>query len=1429
MKKIISKAFSVLFAVMMCLSLLFGGGSSISVRAAGENKTLLEVADNVTLDYIINKSDGDKQVYPNTNPGTNPTVTYGDTLYVSLSWSFADNTKLIPNVELTYTLPSIIKFRDLKSEITNPAGKVLGDFVLENNVIKITYTDEDFCKENKRKGSLTFSGSIKDNGQGKQPEQDITIKFPDKVKVTFHMKPSDTNSEVALKKQIWHVSPEDVPADTPAADRNYIYRSRIRITSYGVNSNIKFNDEMWPGMTLYSTPVFYSDINLSKELDSSEFQLTYTNGGNTISAIIPSMSSEEQMWVSYLVKVDPAMYDMDTATEFLKTADPRHQYYDNGFKGKVSNKAEASSDEAPKQVRSWGDVGTIGGSIDKWSSPEKHQFDKGLMHWEIVIKSIIDKDYTSGYIIDKLPKNMSLVKENTFIRDVDTYNIIENGIDIKETKNSDGTTDVRFDFSDDVITLLKKKESSQAVITYDTKIEKQDVPALRYDNTATIYFDGNKLMDVSAADTFKKPNDLSKEGNYDRTTAPYVEFEVEANPAALDLDPDTDTLTLEDTLCEHYDLIVDSLKINGEKPLEGVLKYDNSSRKFTLSLKDGVAYKITYKARVNLKKGEHLSGSNEVSLFSKHPNGYNTKTGNEIESEVFQSAASSSSELETGVLNVIKNEKGDNAKILKGAKFSLTTMDGTSTVKKQSEDDKGVIEITGANGIAAFGDLKRGVVFMLKEEEAPSNYKKDDTIRFYAFSDPKVDFGSTVTYEGKQYALTLVPLERDSYNVYIENEKLPEKGSIKLTKTIDGPVKDNDLKNLKFVVNDGSTDVWTGTLGDTSKFTKGTDGNYVAVIGGLDTSKTYKVTESVKDIDGTTVTVTYEIGEGATKTGDSASGIEVKKDETTEVTFHDVYKEDTPLGSLKLTKTIEGDVNENDLTNLTFKVKASDGTVVFEGTLGQFTLEDGKYVKTFSDLDTTKTYSVTESLFDVDGTTVTVKYSINGGAETSESSVSGISLTKDETTTVAFRDIYTEDTTEKTTDVYITKVEITNGPEIEGATLVVTKDTKDGDVVESWISGKVDGETGPHKINLSSGTYVLTETLVPDDFHLQAESITFTVNDDGTVTVNSEAAANNTVVMIDDVAGALKITVEEESGTKVPDAVVTITTMKPDGTTETKEYTTDKDGQIYIPNLPVGNDYSYKVTKVPDGYVVTTTGEETGVVIKAKEVTEKLEKIKKEQKTTEQITTEATTTEEPTTFTTEEQTTTETTTEATTEATTKKQTTTTEDPDDVDPDDEDPEEDRGNIVITILDEKTRKPVPNATVTVERPDGTKGTYTTDENGQIILRDVPTGDYKITVDQVPAGYTVTTGKTQTITVEKDKTTSHTALVTDSTTQATTQTTQTPGGSNPSNNTAQRTSVKTGDDAKVVLIMLIMSISIIYILSWCILRYQKRKDDK
>ena len=78
-------------------------------------------------------------------------------------------------------------------------------------------------------------------------------------------------------------------------------------------------------------------------------------------------------------------------------------------------------------------------------------------------------------------------------------------------------------------------------------------------------------------------------------------------------------------------------------------------------------------------------------------------------------------------------------------------------------------------------------------------------------------------------------------------------------------------------------------------------------------------------------------------------------------------------------------------------------------------------------------------------------------------------------------------------NVQISKQDITTKKELEGAKLTV-KDS-DGNVVDSWISGKE-----PHMIeNLTIGkTYTLIEEIAPKNYKT-AESINFTIDNNGTV------------------------------------------------------------------------------------------------------------------------------------------------------------------------------------------------------------------------------------------------------------------------------------------------------------------------------------------
>ena len=94
-------------------------------------------------------------------------------------------------------------------------------------------------------------------------------------------------------------------------------------------------------------------------------------------------------------------------------------------------------------------------------------------------------------------------------------------------------------------------------------------------------------------------------------------------------------------------------------------------------------------------------------------------------------------------------------------------------------------------------------------------------------------------------------------------------------------------------------------------------------------------------------------------------------------------------------------------------------------------------------------------------------------------------ISSDENQVIVMTDI-------KTDIVSISKQDVSTKEELEGATLQI-KDEEEN-IIEEWVSGKK-----PHEIVLEVGkTYTLTEITAPEGY-LKAETITFTVEDNGTV------------------------------------------------------------------------------------------------------------------------------------------------------------------------------------------------------------------------------------------------------------------------------------------------------------------------------------------
>ena len=185
--------------------------------------------------------------------------------------------------------------------------------------------------------------------------------------------------------------------------------------------------------------------------------------------------------------------------------------------------------------------------------------------------------------------------------------------------------------------------------------------------------------------------------------------------------------------------------------------------------------------------------------------------------------------------------------------------------------------------------------------------------------------------------------------------------------------------------------------------------------------------------------------------------------------------------------------------------------------------------------------------------------------------------------------------TDKPTEMWVSKRDLTNDEELPGATLS-TKDS-DGNIVESWVSTDT-----PHRVTgLHLGdTYTLTETRPADGYAL-ADDITFRllqkVDENGNNLQEAEVyylteksllfwtwddwklLDDATVIMRDD---TIKVEISKKDLTtmeELPGAELTITDK--DGKEIDRWVSTDK--PHYIEKLPAG-DYTLTEVKTPDGY-----------------------------------------------------------------------------------------------------------------------------------------------------------------------------------------------------------------------------------------------------
>ena len=169
------------------------------------------------------------------------------------------------------------------------------------------------------------------------------------------------------------------------------------------------------------------------------------------------------------------------------------------------------------------------------------------------------------------------------------------------------------------------------------------------------------------------------------------------------------------------------------------------------------------------------------------------------------------------------------------------------------------------------------------------------------------------------------------------------------------------------------------------------------------------------------------------------------------------------------------------------------------------------------------------------------------------------------------------------TSVKISKVDIADGEELEGATIqLIDKET--GEVVEEWTStNKAHEVTG-----LTTGkTYILRETVAPEGYGITSD-ITFELKEDGSIDTEktTTTVSEEGVLLVEDTITSVKISkVDIADGEELEGATIQLIDKE---TGEVVEEWTSTNEAHEVTGLTTGKTYILRETVAPEGYGITS-------------------------------------------------------------------------------------------------------------------------------------------------------------------------------------------------------------------------------------------------
>lgn len=338
----------------------------------------------------------------------------------------------------------------------------------------------------------------------------------------------------------------------------------------------------------------YADEAMTKLIDANVYSITATDHGFTIT--FEHLDTNQTVYVAYQSTVKDGV----TAETVYNTAESKH-------KTATASHTHQGDNLKKMAVNQWYDEYGYGQTANA----------AGVLRWLLTMHDLPEKAQ-SVTISDTLPENTMFVPGSVKAVSSNAKTTTLSGVSAKD--NGNGT--VTFTISPGTAAFKQATTSEGLQIVYDTRVDalKAQKGYHEYTNTAHISVDGNDQTDQSYKLGMNTPKLVSKQGTYNKSTAPNVNYTVKINPGAQTLN-NGKALTLTDTLGSALDLRMDSILIadsaSGKQINGATWSYEPNSKKLVFSIPDKRAVTITYKATVQLKAGETIEGAvdrNEISL-----------------------------------------------------------------------------------------------------------------------------------------------------------------------------------------------------------------------------------------------------------------------------------------------------------------------------------------------------------------------------------------------------------------------------------------------------------------------------------------------------------------------------------------------------------------------------------------------------------------------------------------------------------------------------------------------------------------------------------------------------------------------------------------------------------------------------------------------